>query len=310
MGGGGGRGAQSVENMAGIVSRTRAFRPPKSGAAITESWWVRAVLIAVTAGFLGLFLFMPLIVVFYEAFKQGVSVYFAAFQDRYALDAIRLTVTVAALSLPLNLAFGLAAAWVIAKFTYRGKSLLATVLDLPFAVSPVIAGLIFVLLFSTTHGWFAEPLRALDWKIIFALPGIVLATTFITLPFIARELVPAMQARGNDEECAALTLGAGGWRTFRLVTLPGVKWALFYGLVLCNARAMGEFGAVAVVSGNIKGKTSTMPLYIETLYMEYNTQAAFALASLLTLLALVTLLLKNFIEWRAARHHQPSPPSA
>ncbi len=288
--------------MAAIVSsRTRSFTPPKSGSATTESLWVRWLLTATTLGFLALFLLMPLITVFYEAFKQGVSLYLATFHDRYAVDAIRLTLTVALLSVPLNLLFGLAAAWVITKYHYRGKSLLVTVLDLPFAVSPVIAGLIFVLLFSTTHGWFAEVLRAHDLRIIFSVPGIVLATTFITLPFIARELVPSMQARGTDEEFAAMTLGAGGWRTFWHVTLPGVKWALFYGVVLCNARAMGEFGAVAVVSGNVKGKTSTMPLYIETLYMEYNTQAAFALASLLTLLALVTLVLKNFIEWRSAR---------
>ncbi len=287
--------------MAAIVSRTRSFHPPKSGAAITEAPWVRWILIALTLGFLALFLLMPLIAVFYEAFRQGVAVYLAAFQDRFAADAIRLTLIVAALSVPLNLLFGVCAAWAITKYQYRGKSLLVTVLDLPFAVSPVIAGLIFVLLFSSTHGWFSEILRAWDIRIIFALPGIVLATTFITLPFIARELVPAMQARGTDEEHAAMTLGAGGWRTFLTVTLPGVKWALFYGIILCNARAMGEFGAVAVVSGNIKGKTSTMPLYIETLYMEYNSAAAFALASLLTLLALATLILKNLIEWRSAR---------
>lgn len=290
--------------MAGIVSRTRSFHPPKSGAATAEPAWMRRMLISLTLGFLGLFLLMPLIAVFYEAFKGGVALYFATFEDRFARDAIRLTVTVAALSVPLNLLFGLAAAWAITKYRYRGKSLLVTVLDLPFAVSPVIAGLIFVLLFSTTHGWFAGFLRENDLRIIFALPGIVLATTFITLPFIARELVPAMQAQGTDEEYAAMTLGASGWRTFWQVTLPGVKWALFYGVVLCNARAMGEFGAVAVVSGNIKGQTSTMPLYIETLYMEYNTQAAFALASMLTLLALVTLLLKNFIEWRSAKRNE------
>lgn len=289
--------------MAGIVSRTRSFHPPRSGAATADPGWVRWLLIAVTLGFLGLFLLMPLIVVFYEAFKGGVALYWATFEDPFARDAIRLTLTVSLLSVPLNLLFGLAAAWAITKYRYRGKSLLVTVLDLPFAVSPVIAGLIFVLLFSTTHGWFAEFLREHDLRVIFALPGIVLATTFITLPFIARELVPAMMAQGTDEEYAAMTLGAGGFRTFWQVTLPGVKWALFYGIVLCNARAMGEFGAVAVVSGNIKGKTSTMPLYIETLYMEYNTQAAFALASVLTLLALVTLLLKNFIEWRQARRH-------
>lgn len=296
--------------MPAISSRTRSFHPPKSGSATTEPKWVRRVLIGVTLGFLGLFLLMPLVVVFFEAFKQGAGLFVAALEDRFARDAIRLTLTVAALSVPLNLIFGLAAAWAITKYRYRGKSLLVTVLDLPFAVSPVIAGLIFVLLFSTTHGWFAEVLRAYDLRIIFALPGIVLATTFITLPFIARELVPAMAAQGTDEEYAALTLGASGWRTFWQVTLPGVKWALFYGVVLCNARAMGEFGAVAVVSGNIKGQTSTMPLYIETLYMEYNTQAAFTIASLLTLLALVTLVLKNLIEWRTSRRGEASPQNS
>ena len=287
--------------MAAIISRSRAFRPPKSHSAITEPAFVRWILIATGVGFLVLFLFLPLVAIFYEALKKGVGLYFATFQDPYAIDAILLTLQVAAISVPLNLVFGLAAAWAITKFTYRGKSLLVTVLDLPFAVSPVIAGLIFVLIFSTTHGWLAEPLKALDIRIIFALPGIAIATIFITLPFIARELVPLMQAQGRDEEYAALTLGASGWRTFLTVTLPNVKWGLFYGVVLCNARAMGEFGAVAVVSGNIKGKTSTMPLYIETLYNEYQGVAAFTLASVLSLLAVFTLVLKNFIEWRSAR---------
>lgn len=287
--------------MAAIASRTRTFVPPKSFRTITEGAPVRWTLIIIGVVFLVLFLLMPLIAVFHEAFRKGVDLYLATFSDPYALDAIRLTLTVAAISVPLNLLFGLAAAWVITKFTFRGKSLLVTVLDLPFAVSPVIAGLIFVLIFSTTHGWLAEPLRAWDIRIIFALPGIALATIFITLPFIARELIPVMQAQGRDEELAALTLGAGGWRTFFHVTLPNVKWGLFYGVVLCNARAMGEFGAVAVVSGNIKGQTSTMPLYIETLYMEYQTVSAFSLATVLSILALVTLLLKNFIEWRSSR---------
>jgi sulfate transport system permease protein len=287
--------------MPAIASRTRTFVPPKSFRTITEAAPVRWTLIAVGVGFLVLFLLMPLIAVFYEAFKKGVQLYLATFSDPYAIDAIKLTLTVAAISVPLNLLFGLAAAWAITKFTFRGKSLLVTVLDLPFAVSPVIAGLIFVLIFSTTHGWLAEPLKAWDLRIIFALPGIALATIFITLPFIARELIPVMQAQGRDEELAALTLGAGGWRTFFHVTLPNVKWGLFYGVVLCNARAMGEFGAVAVVSGNIKGRTSTMPLYIETLYMEYQSVSAFSLATVLSILALVTLLLKNFIEWRSAK---------
>lgn len=287
--------------MPAIASRTRTFVPPKSFRTITEAAPVRWTLIGIGVGFLVLFLLMPLIAVFYEAFKKGAELYLATFSDPYAIDAIKLTLTVAAISVPLNLLFGLAAAWAITKFTFRGKSLLVTVLDLPFAVSPVIAGLIFVLIFSTTHGWLAEPLKAWDLRIIFALPGIALATIFITLPFIARELIPVMQAQGRDEELAALTLGAGGWRTFFYVTLPNVKWGLFYGVVLCNARAMGEFGAVAVVSGNIKGQTSTMPLYIETLYMEYQTVSAFSLATVLSILALVTLLLKNFIEWRSAK---------
>lgn len=287
--------------MAAIISRSRTFRPPKSHRAITESPFVRFLLIAIGVGFLVLFLFIPLIAVFYEAFKKGVDLYLATFTDPYAIDAILLTLTVAAICVPLNLVFGLAAAWAITKYNYRGKSLLVTILDLPFAVSPIIAGLIFVLIFSTTHGWLAGPLKALDLQIIFALPGIALATIFITLPFIARELVPIMQAQGRDEEYAALTLGASGWRTFLTVTLPNVKWGLFYGIILCNARAMGEFGAVAVVSGNIKGKTSTMPLYIETLYNEYQSVSAFTLASILSLLAVLTLVLKNFIEWRAAK---------
>jgi len=287
--------------MPAIASRTRTFVPPKSFRTITEAAPVRWTLILVGSAFLVLFLFMPLVAIFYEAFKKGVQLYLATFSDPYAIDAIKLTLTVAAISVPLNLLFGLAAAWAITKFTFRGKSLLVTVLDLPFAVSPVIAGLIFVLIFSTTHGWLAEPLKAWDIRIIFALPGIALATIFITLPFIARELIPVMQSQGRDEELAALTLGAGGWRTFFHVTLPNVKWGLFYGVVLCNARAMGEFGAVAVVSGNIKGQTSTMPLYIETLYMEYQTVSAFSLATVLSILALITLLLKNFIEWRSAK---------
>lgn len=287
--------------MSTIVSRIRTAPLPKSHSAISEPFWVTWTLIGIGVAFLFLFLLLPLVVVFYEAFKQGAALYFATFQDRYALAAIFLTLKVAAITVPLNLIFGLAAAWVITKYEYRGKSLLVTILDLPFAVSPVIAGLIFVLIFSTTHGWLAEPLRAWDIKVIFAFPGITLVTIFVTLPFIARELVPIMQMQGKDEEFAALTLGAGGWRTFFRVTLPNVKWGLFYGIILCNARAMGEFGAVSVVSGNIRGKTSTLPLFIETLYNEYQGAAAFTLASLLSLLAVVTLLLKNFIEWRASR---------
>lgn len=290
--------------MAAIISRIRSTKVPKSQSAITEPAWCQWILIGIALVFLVLFLFFPLVAVFYEAFKQGVSLYLATFTDPDAIAAIRLTLIVAAIVVPLNTIFGLAVAWSITKFSFRGKSLLATVLDLPFAISPVIAGLIFILVFSTTHGWFGPLLEATGIKIIFALPGIALATLFITLPFVARELIPIMQAQGKDEEYAALTLGASGFRTFWRVTLPNVKWGLFYGIILCNARAMGEFGAVAVVSGNIKGLTSTMPLYIETLYMEYKTVPAFALASILTALALLTLVGKNFIEWRAARTHE------
>lgn len=285
------------------ISRIRHEPLPKTDSAVTEPAAVRWLLIAVGIGFLVLFLFLPLVAIFYEAFKRGVALYFATFEDPYAIQAINLTLTVAAISVPLNLVFGLAAAWAITKYSYRGKSLLVTVLDLPFAVSPVIAGMAFVLLFSPTHGWFADLIEASGFKVIFALPGIVIVTVFITLPFIARELVPVMQAQGSDEECAALTLGAGGWRTFFRVTLPNVKWGLFYGIVLCNARAMGEFGAVSIVSGNIRGKTSTMPLYIETLYNEYQGVSAFTLASILSLLAIATLILQNFIEWRGGRLH-------
>jgi sulfate transport system permease protein len=287
-----------------MLSRIRFDPPPRTRCATTEPRWCRILLTAVAVLFLLLFLLIPLAAVFYEACRQGVALYLATFTDPNALAAIRLTLLVAAICVPVNTAFGLAAAWAITKFSFRGKSLLTTVLDLPFAVSPVIAGMIFVLVFSGTHGWLGPWFEAHGVQIIFAAPGIILATLFITLPFVARELIPVMQACGRDEEYAALTLGAGGWRTFWLVTLPNVKWGLFYGIVLCNARAMGEFGAVAVVSGNIKGLTSTMPLYIETLYMEYQTVPAFTLASLLTALALVTLLLKNLIEWRAARAHQ------
>lgn len=273
---------------------------PRTQSAISESVWVQRVLIAIAVGFLLLFLLIPLLSVFVEAFRGGIAAYMATFEDRYARHAILLTVITAALCVPLNTLFGLAAAWAITKFDFKGKSFLVTLIDLPFAVSPVIAGLIFVLIFGA-HGYLGPWLQERDIQVIFALPGIVLATMFITFPFVARELIPLMQAQGRDEEYAALTLGASVWRTFWRVTLPNVKWGLFYGMILCNARAMGEFGAVAVVSGNIKGQTSTMPLYIETLYFEYASVPAFALSSILTGLALVTLLLKNFIEWRESR---------
>lgn len=286
--------------MASIVSRFRTEPLPKAKSAITEPAWCRRLLIGVALTFLLFFLLIPLFSVFFEAFRRGIPAFLDAFEDENALAAIRLTLTVALICVPVTAVFGLAAAWAITKFNFRGKSLLTTMIDLPFAVSPVIAGLIFILIFSGTHGWLGPWVESMGLRVIFALPGIVLATMFITLPFVARELIPLMQSQGRDEEFAALTLGAGGWRIFLRVTLPNVKWGLFYGLILCNARAMGEFGAVAVVSGNIKGLTSTMPLYIETLYFEYASVPAFALSSILTVLALLTLILKNIIEWIAA----------
>ncbi|WP_413816710.1 sulfate ABC transporter permease subunit CysW [Piscinibacter gummiphilus] len=265
--------------------------------ATAEPAWVRRTLIAVALLFLTLFLFVPLVSVFFEAFKKGVDVYLAAITEPDAVSAVKLTLLAAAISVPLNLVFGVAAAWCIAKFDFRGKDLLLTLIDLPFSVSPVISGLIFVLIFGL-QGWFGEWLRDHDLKIIFALPGIVLATVFITFPFIARELIPLMQAQGVEQEEAARVLGASGWQIFWRVTLPNVKWALLYGVILCNARAMGEFGAVSVVSGHIRGQTNTMPLHIEILYNEYQFAAAFAVASLLAGLALVTLVLKYLVEQR------------
>ena len=240
---------------------------------------------------------LPLVVVFVEAFAKGIGSYIQALLDPYALAAMRLTLLTAAIVVPLNLAFGIAAAWAIAKFEFRGKNVLITVIDLPFAVSPVISGLIYVLMFGA-QGWFGPWLMAHNIRIIFAVPGIVLATTFVTLPFVARELIPLMQTQGNDEEVTALSLGASGWQTFRLVTLPNIRWGLLYGVLLCNARAMGEFGAVSVVSGHIRGQTNTLPLHIEILHSEYNYVGAFASASLLALLALVTLVAKTLLERR------------
>ncbi len=276
----------------------RAVRAGLATGATTESVAVRWMLIGVTALFLGLFLFMPLAVVFATAFQKGIAAYFASFDDHDALAAIRLTLLTAAVAVPLNLVFGISAAWVLAKFEFVGKSLLITLIDLPFSVSPVVSGLIYVLMFGL-QGLLGPWLARHDIKIIFAVPGIVLATIFVTFPFVARELIPLIQAQGNEEEEAALTLGASGWQTFLRVTLPNVKWGLLYGVVLCNARAMGEFGAVSVVSGHIRGLTNTMPLHIEILYNEYQYVAAFAVASLLALLALVTLALKTAVEWRA-----------
>ena len=266
-------------------------------AATAEPRWVRRLLIGTALCFLALFLFVPLAAVFYEALRKGWDVYLAAIVEPDALSAVRLTLLAAAIAVPLNLLFGLAAAWAIAKFDFRGKNLLLTLIDLPFSVSPVIAGLIFVLVFGL-QGWFGGWLREHDLKVIFAVPGIVLATIFVTFPFVARELIPLMQAQGSEQEEAARVLGASGWQIFRRVTLPNVKWALLYGVILCNARAMGEFGAVSVVSGHIRGQTNTMPLHIEVLYNEYQFAAAFAVASLLAGLALVTLVLKYLVEQR------------
>src|SRR5476649_2809944 len=264
---------------------------------VLEPRWVRAVLIAIALIFLTLFLVVPLVSVFAEAFKKGWQVYFDAIVEDDALAAIKLTLLTAAIAVPLNLVFGVAASWCIAKFEFRGKSILLTLIDLPFSVSAVSFGLIYVLLFGA-QGWFGPWLQEHDIKILFAVPGIVLATIFVTFPFVARELIPLMQAQGNEEEEAAIVLGASGWDTFRRVTLPNIKWGLLYGVILCNARAMGEFGAVSVVSGHIRGETNTIPLQVEILYNEYNFAAAFAVASLLALLALVTLALKSFIAWR------------
>ncbi|KAF0814027.1 Sulfate transport system permease protein CysW [Andreprevotia sp. IGB-42] len=264
----------------------------------TEAPWVRYTLTAIALLLIGLFLVVPLFTVFYEALKKGWALYFEAMIEPDALSAIKLTLIAAAISVPLNLVFGVAAAWAIAKFDFRGKSVLITLIDLPFAVSPVVAGLIYVLMFGA-QGWWGPWLMDHDIKIIFAIPGIVLATVFVTFPFIARELIPLMEAQGSEEEQAAMTLGASGFQTFWRVTLPNIKWGLLYGVILANARAMGEFGAVSVVSGHIRGETNTLPLHVEILYNEYNFVGAFACASLLALLALVTLAAKSFVEWRA-----------
>ena len=273
----------------------------------SEGTLVRWALIVAALGYLTLFLFIPLAAVFTEALKNGLESYFASFMDPDALAAIRLTFLAASLAVPLNLLFGIAAAWAIAKFEFVGKQILITLIDIPLAVSPVISGLIYVLLFGA-QGWVGPWLAEHDIKIIFALPGIVLATTFVTVPFIARELIPLMQSQGREEEEAALTLGASGWQTFIRVTLPNIKWSLLYGVILCNARAMGEFGAVSVVSGHIRGLTNTLPLHVEILYNEYNAVGAFAVASLLTLLAIVTLIAKTMIERKTASSRATHDP--
>jgi len=265
---------------------------------LSEPRAVRWVLTGTALAFLVLFLFLPLVVVFTEALQKGLGVYVAAIREPVALAAIRLTLLVTVLVVPLNAVFGVAAAWAIAKFEFRGKNLLTTFIDLPFSVSPVISGMVFVLLFGA-QGLAGPWLLARGVKVIFALPGIVLATLFVTFPLVARELIPLMRSQGNDEEAAALTLGAGGWQTFFRISLPKIKWGLLYGVVLCAARATGEFGAVSVVSGHIRGVTNTIPLHVEILYNEYQFAAAFAVASLLTLLAVLTLVVKGIIEWRA-----------
>lgn len=289
--------------MAGAVASLR--RDFTSGtrfegrAATRDGALVKWSLISVSLSFFAVFLLLPLAAVFVEALRKGLGVYIAAITEPDALSAIKLTLLAAGLAVPLNLVFGVAAAWAIAKFEFPGKSLLTTLIDLPFSVSPVVAGLVYVLVFGL-QGWFGKWLSEHDLKVIFAVPGIVLATVFVTFPFIARELIPLMEAQGREEEEAAVVLGASGWQTFWRVTLPNIKWGLLYGVILCNARAMGEFGAVSVVSGHIRGYTNTMPLQVEILYNEYQFAAAFAVASLLALLALVTLVLKTLVEWQAA----------
>ncbi len=295
----------TVADAGAAVPIERRVAPRPALAATAEPAWVRRTLIGIALGFLTLFLFVPLAAVFFEALKKGLDVYLAAITEPDALSAIRLTLLAAAIAVPLNLVFGIAAAWCIAKFHFRGKNVLLTLIDLPFSVSPVIAGLIYVLVFGL-QGWFGEWLRNHDLKVIFALPGIVLATVFVTFPFVARELIPLMQAQGSEQEEAARVLGASGWQIFRRVTLPNIKWALLYGVILCNARAMGEFGAVSVVSGHIRGQTNTLPLHIEILYNEYQFAAAFAVASLLALLALVTLVLKYAVERRVKQERRGS----
>jgi sulfate transport system permease protein len=298
----------AVQMTPNPVSKTITPAQSASRGAVTEPLAVRVLLILVALAFLALFLLMPLFAVFTQALQNGWHVYLAAIKDPDSLASVRVTLTTAVIAVPLNLVFGVAAAWAIAKFEFIGKSLLITLIDLPFAVSPVIAGLIFVLLFGA-KGILGPWLDAHNIKIIFALPGVVLATIFVTFPFVARELIPLMQAQGTEEEQAALVLGASGWQTFWRVTLPNIKWGLLYGVILCNARAMGEFGAVSVVSGDKPGITNTMPLQVENLNNDFNLPRAFALASLLAMLALVTLIAKSIIEWRTGQRGQEGPVS-
>ncbi len=288
--------------MSSAVASSLTHHPvaPAAPRATNDPRWLRWTLTAIALVFIVCFLLLPLAAVFGEAFRRGVRAYLDAVTNPDALSAIKLTLVTAAIAVPANLAFGLAAAWAITKFPFRGKSFLITLIDLPFAVSPVIAGLVYVLVYGL-HGWFGPWLDTHNIRIIFAVPGIILTTMFITFPFVARELIPLMQSQGADEEYAAITLGANAWQTFWRVTLPNIKWGLLYGVILCNARAMGEFGAVSVVSGHIRGETNTMPLHVEILYNEYNFVAAFAVASLLALLAIATLVLKSVIEWQHGR---------
>ena len=289
------------------LRRSSGAAPPAAGSAREDPPWIRRTIIGFAVAATAVFLVAPLAVLFIEAFRKGAQVYFASFTDPVAWNAITLTLTVSAIAVPLNALFGVAAAWSLTRFRFRGRNLLLTLLDLPFAISPVVAGLMYVLLLGVNGVVFGEKgpfpgwLDDHDIRIIFATPGIVIATIFVTLPFVARELIPLMEQQGADEELAAISLGASGWRMFRSVTLPNIKWALFYGIVLCNARAMGEFGAVSVVSGHIRNQTNTLPLHIEILYNEYNFAASFAIASLLALVALLSLFAKAFVEWRESR---------
>jgi sulfate transport system permease protein len=281
--------------------------PPKRRPTVQDPWWIRITLIVIAISFLAIFLLVPLVTVFFAALQKGLGTYFATFNEPAAFAAIQLTLLVAAMAVPANLIFGVSAAWAIGKFDFPGKSLLITLIDLPFAVSPVVSGLVYVLIFGA-QGWLGPVLQEHKIKIIFAAPGIVLATIFVTFPFVARELIPIMQAQGPEEEQAAVSLGANGWQTFWRVTLPNVRWGLLYGGILCNARAMGEFGAVSVVSGHIRGLTNTIPLHVDILYNEYNFVAAFAMASLLACLALVTLVIKSLVEWRIRAQEESTGP--
>jgi sulfate/thiosulfate transport system permease protein len=291
--------------MAGVIARKLNSRKQVASDATTEPFAVRMLLIFIALGFLSLFLLVPLVAVFVQAFASGWRAYLAAISNTEARGAIELTLLIAAIVVPTNTIFGVAAAWAISKFEFAGKSLLTTLIDLPYSISPVISGLMFVLLFGPEQGWFGPALKAYGIQIIFKVPGIILATLFVTFPFVARELIPLMQAQGSEEEEAARVLGAGGWQIFWRVTLPNIKWGLLYGVILCNARAMGEFGAVSVVSAHIRGETNTLPLYVQEMYDGYDATGAFAVASLLAVLAIVTLVLKSLLEWKSAGQKAP-----